>query len=112
MRLPAERAGGEAFWPPAERLDAAAMVPAEMAKREAAIASEASEATKVGSALEEVNRLSRGAPEDIGRLMGMTTDTAALRPAAQRLVDAIEDDETRSGGLISRRSRGAAPSCG
>ena len=26
--------------------------------------------------------------------MGMTTDTAALRAAAQRLVDAIENDET------------------
>ena len=26
----------------------------------------------------------------------MTTDTAALRAAAQRLVDAIEDDETRA----------------
>ncbi len=34
----------------------------------------------------------------------VTTDTAALRSAAQRLVDAIEDDETRSGGLISRSS--------
>lgn len=32
----------------------------------------------------------------------VTTDTAALRAAAQRLVDAIEDDETRSGGLLSR----------
>jgi len=31
-------------------------------------------------------------------------DTAALRAAAQRLVDAIENDETRSGGLISRIS--------
>ena len=29
-------------------------------------------------------------------------DTAALRAAAQRLVDAIEDDEHRSGGLLSR----------
>ena len=29
-------------------------------------------------------------------------DTAALRAAAQRLVDAIEADEHRSGGLLSR----------
>ena len=34
----------------------------------------------------------------------VTTDTAALRAAAQRLVDSIENDETRSGGLISRIS--------
>jgi hypothetical protein len=33
--------------------------------------------------------------------MGMN-DIAALRAAAQRLLDAIEDDETRSGGLLSR----------
>ena len=36
--------------------------------------------------------------------MGMNADTAALRAAAQRLVDSIEDDEHRSGGLLSRIS--------
>jgi hypothetical protein len=35
--------------------------------------------------------------------MGMN-DTAALRAAAQRLVDSIETDEHRSGGLLSRIS--------
>ena len=33
--------------------------------------------------------------------MGMN-DTAALRAAAQALTDAVEDDERRSGGLLSR----------
>jgi hypothetical protein len=32
----------------------------------------------------------------------VTTDAAALRAAAQRLTDAVEDDERRSGGLLSR----------
>ena len=32
----------------------------------------------------------------------VTTDTAALRAAAQALTDAVEDDERRSGGLLSR----------
>ena len=41
VRLPAERVGEAAFWPPLERLDVAAMVPPEMAKREDAIAAEA-----------------------------------------------------------------------
>ena len=46
----------------------------------------------------------RSAPQGVGGLMGMTTDTAALRAAAQRLVDSIENDERRTGGLISRIS--------
>ena len=42
----------------------------------------------------------------------VTTDTtAALRAAAQRLVDAIENDETRSGGLLSRMTLRRMPSC-
>ena len=61
VRLPPERIGEAAFWPPLERLDVAAMVPTEMAKREAAIASEAAEATRIASRLEEANRLVRGA---------------------------------------------------
>jgi hypothetical protein len=65
VRLPAERVGEAAFWPPPERLDVAAMVPPEMAKREAAIASEALEATQIASRLEEANRLSRGARRKI-----------------------------------------------
>jgi LAS superfamily LD-carboxypeptidase LdcB len=34
----------------------------------------------------------------------MSADTIALRAAAQRLIDSISDDESRSGGLISRVS--------
>ena len=37
VRLPPERVGEAAFWPPMEKLDVAAMIPAEMAKREEAI---------------------------------------------------------------------------
>ena len=61
VRLPPERVGEAAFWPPLERLDVAGMIPAEMAKREAAVAAEALEATPMASRLEEANRLARGA---------------------------------------------------
>ena len=61
VRLPPERVGEAAYWPPLDRLDVAAMVPAEMAKREAAIGAEARKATQIASRLEEANRLSRGA---------------------------------------------------
>ena len=54
-------AGEAAFWPPLQKLDVPAMISAEMAKREAAIAAEAKEATEIASRLEEANRLARGA---------------------------------------------------
>ena len=53
---------GALMWPPQPaRLDPRAMVPAELVKREEAIAAEAAEATQIASRLEEANRLARGA---------------------------------------------------
>jgi hypothetical protein len=61
VRLPALGAGEAAYWPPLEKLDMTVLVPPEMAKREAAIAAEAAEATEIASRREEANRLARGA---------------------------------------------------
>ena len=61
VRLPPERVGEAAYWPPLEKLDMPVLVPAEMRKREEAIAAEALEATEIASRLEEANRLARGA---------------------------------------------------
>lgn len=57
VRLPAERAGGEAYWPPADRLDAAAMVPAELMKLSEARAAAARELAEARAAWEEAARL-------------------------------------------------------
>ena len=94
---------GALLWPPQPpKLDLAAMVPEALRQREEAIAAEAKEATKIASRLEEANRLREGsAPQGVGWLMGMN-EIAALRAAAQALTDAVEDDERRSGGLLSR----------
>ncbi len=55
-----EHRSGALLWPPQPpKLDMTALVPQELAKREAAVAAEAKEAMKVWSQLEEVNRLQR-----------------------------------------------------
>ena len=97
-----EHRSGALLWPPqAERLDTAPLVPQPLRQLEEAVAAEAREATKIASSLRSEPSRARSAPQGIGWLM-VTTDTAALRAAAQALTDAVEDDERRSGGLLSR----------
>ena len=55
-RLPALGAG-EAFWPPPDRIDAAALVPVEMMKFAEARAAEAKEAAEARAVWEEAARL-------------------------------------------------------
>jgi hypothetical protein len=61
VKLPAERVGEAAIWPPPDRLDVAAMVPAELVKRDEAISAEAKEAAEAWSQLERANQLQKGA---------------------------------------------------
>ena len=56
VRLPALGAG-EAFWPPADRLDAEAMIPAELIKLSEARAAAAKELAEARAAWEEAHRL-------------------------------------------------------
>ena len=65
VRLPPERVGEAAYWPPLQKLDVAAMISPEMAKHEEAIGAEAREATEIASRLEEANRLARGARRQV-----------------------------------------------
>ena len=57
VRLPAERAGEVAFWPPLDRIDPDALVPVEMAKFSEARAAEAKEAAEARAVWEKAARL-------------------------------------------------------